>query len=140
MGNAWTRLVVEASKHGGPGALRSHYINSGFRKGSLAGALVSLAVVGGAWAWSKTGSPSSPRAEHPDTTTTNEDGEQVNENLSQNEQDELVRETVSQLDGGDPDIDSVMERLDTHHRNELEQEIRSFANNAVGSDHWDSDD
>jgi len=37
MGNAWTRLVQEASKHGGPLAMRQHYANLGANANKNAG-------------------------------------------------------------------------------------------------------
>lgn len=56
MGNAWTRLVQEASKHGGPLAMRQHYANLGANatqgagmKGFVIGVSTVAVSIGASW-------------------------------------------------------------------------------------------
>ena len=62
--------------------------------------------------------------------------------LSSDEQDELVLDIATRLDGGldDDELDNAFEKLDAAHRAELGQAVREYADNAVGDEHWDSDE
>lgn len=57
MGNAWTRLLQETSKHGGPQALRQHYANAGAAAGKARGRVqgymlgVAVPLVGAGAGW-----------------------------------------------------------------------------------------
>ena len=65
----------------------------------------------------------------------------MSKQLSNNEQDEIVVQLTTNLGGmiEDDEFEALFEQLDVDHRLEVNDAIREFANNAVGSDHWESD-
>jgi hypothetical protein len=61
--------------------------------------------------------------------------------LSDDEQDEII----SRLAGGNEYVDEdefqeLYDQLDDDHKLQAENRLEDFANNAVGDEHWDSDD
>jgi len=63
--------------------------------------------------------------------------------LSKKEQAKIVEKLTSNLDETDPEADFDEEsynQLDERHQEQVDDAIREFANGAVGSDHWDSDE
>jgi hypothetical protein len=60
--------------------------------------------------------------------------------LSDDDQNEIVNDIVSRFGGLDDDeLDEAREKLDDAHRSELDNEVRDYADNAVGDPNWDSD-
>lgn len=66
--------------------------------------------------------------------------------LSQDEQDQLVVDLTVNLDSpgdlggpGDEGWDKLYNQLDIDHQIEVNDAIRGFADDAVGDEHWDSD-
>ena len=61
--------------------------------------------------------------------------------LTQVQQAQLVIEITTSLDSMDyEEIEPLLEDLDVEHQLQVSDAIREFADNAVGSEHWDSDD
>lgn len=61
--------------------------------------------------------------------------------LSDDEQNEIVNQLAAGLGSMDEDeFDSLYEQLDSAHQSEVNSDIREYADNAVGSDTWDSDE
>jgi hypothetical protein len=40
---------------------------------------------------------------------------------------------------GEEEFDDLYDQLDAKHQMEVDQSVRDFADNAIGSEHWDSD-
>lgn len=60
--------------------------------------------------------------------------------LSKAQQDGIVDDLVTGLETLDEEeFDDLYEQLDADHQIEVDQSVREFADNAVGSEHWDSD-
>lgn len=60
--------------------------------------------------------------------------------LSNTEQNEIVNQLGAGLESlSEEEFDALYAQLDSNHQVEVNQEIREFADNAVGSEHWDSD-
>jgi hypothetical protein len=60
--------------------------------------------------------------------------------LSNIEQNEIVNQLGAGLESlTEEEFDDLYDQLDSSHQTEVNQEIRTFADNAVGSEHWDSD-
>ncbi|BDZ52746.1 hypothetical protein GCM10025867_49870 (plasmid) [Frondihabitans sucicola] len=60
--------------------------------------------------------------------------------LSKNEQDSMVVEMAVSLDGnklGDEKFEEMYEQLDASHQEQVDEDLRTFANNAVGDDDWE---
>lgn len=56
------------------------------------------------------------------------------------EQEEIVAALVNGMETMDKEeFDDLYNQLDTEHKLEVDQSIREFADNAVGDEHWDSD-
>ncbi|MGZ3140450.1 hypothetical protein ACVDFE_00235 [Lentzea chajnantorensis] len=63
------------------------------------------------------------------------------EPLSEDQQDALVVDlTVSLGTLPEEEFEQLYQQLDTEHQLLMDTKIREFADNAVGSEHWDSDD
>lgn len=63
------------------------------------------------------------------------------EDLSPEEQDEVVNDIVSRFGGlDDEELDGAFEKLDAKHAADLSQEVRDYADNAIGDPNWDSDE
>ncbi|MDN3310633.1 hypothetical protein QWJ90_06795 [Microbacterium oryzae] len=61
--------------------------------------------------------------------------------LNKMQQDGIVVELLTEMGSLDEDeFDELYEQLDAEHQAEVDQGVREFADNAVGSEHWDSDD
>lgn len=61
--------------------------------------------------------------------------------LTKAEQDTIVGELTTDIGSlSDEESDALYNQLDAAHRLEVDQSIRMFADNAVGDEHWDSDD
>lgn len=61
--------------------------------------------------------------------------------LSKAQQDGIVVDLVTGLETLDEgEFDDLYEQLDADHQSEVDRSVREFADNAVGSEHWDSDD
>lgn len=61
--------------------------------------------------------------------------------LTKAQQDGIVGELQTGLETlSEEEFDSLYEQLDAEHQMEVDQSVREFADNAVGSEHWDSDD
>ncbi|MEH6849434.1 hypothetical protein [Bacillus pseudomycoides] len=66
-----------------------------------------------------------------------------NAELSQKEQAKIVKKLISRLDemGVEEEFDEdLYNQLDEWHKMQVDDAITEFANGAVGSDHWDSDE
>jgi hypothetical protein len=60
--------------------------------------------------------------------------------LSKAEQDEIVEQLVSGMETMDGDEwDELRTQLDDEHQRQVTDAAREFADDAVGSEHWDSD-
>lgn len=60
--------------------------------------------------------------------------------LSKNEQDQIV--VTLAVDGPsmeEEEFEALYEQLDIEHQMEVDQDVRDYADNAVGDEHWDSD-
>ncbi|MFF9787157.1 hypothetical protein [Streptomyces nigrescens] len=63
-----------------------------------------------------------------------------NRPLTQDEQDCIVVELTTDIESlTEEKLDDLYNQLDTDHQTEVDLAIREFADNAVGSEHWDSD-
>lgn len=61
--------------------------------------------------------------------------------LSKAEQDQIVVDLAVGVESLDDDeFEELYDQLDVKHQIEVDQNLREFANGAVGSDTWDSDD
>ncbi|WP_377888868.1 hypothetical protein [Alkalihalobacillus sp. R86527] len=63
--------------------------------------------------------------------------------LSKKEQDEIVEKLIASLDVLDinEEIDQQLyDQLDANHQQQVDDAIREFADAAIGSDTWDSDE
>lgn len=61
--------------------------------------------------------------------------------MSKAEQDDIVETLLADIENIDTDtIDEVCENLDAEHEEEVAAAIRDFADNAIGSTNWDSDE
>lgn len=64
----------------------------------------------------------------------------MSDELSSDEQDNLVGELAEGIESlSDEEFDERYEQLDADHKMEVDQRVRAFADNAVGDEHWDSD-
>ena len=62
------------------------------------------------------------------------------EELSLDEQDTIVGELIEGIEILEEDeFDALYNQLDFGHRDQVDVAIRQFADNAVGDEHWDSD-
>ncbi|MFC8921715.1 hypothetical protein [Cellulosimicrobium sp. NPDC057127] len=62
------------------------------------------------------------------------------EGLSQDEQDTIVGELIEGIETLDEDeSDALYDQLDADHQMRVDAAVRRFADNAVGDEHWDSD-
>lgn len=64
-------------------------------------------------------------------------------NLSQKEQEKIVEKLISRIDemGPEDEFDEELyNKLDGWHKSQVDDAITEFANSAIGSDHWDSDE
>ena len=60
--------------------------------------------------------------------------------LSKAEQDNIVVDLAVRVETlTEDEFDDLFDQLDAEHQMEVRQNIREFADNAVGSEHWDSD-
>jgi hypothetical protein len=60
--------------------------------------------------------------------------------LSKAEQHEIVVELATGVESlSEEEFDDLYDQLDAEHRIEVDQSVRDFADNAIGSEHWDSD-
>lgn len=60
--------------------------------------------------------------------------------LSKDEQDQIVVDLAVGVETlSEEEFDDLYQQLDVDHRMEVDQDIREFADNAVGDEHWDSD-
>lgn len=60
--------------------------------------------------------------------------------LSKDEQDQIVVDLAVDIETlSEEEFDDLYQQLDVDHRMEVDQDIREFADNAVGDEHWDSD-
>lgn len=60
--------------------------------------------------------------------------------LSKDEQDTIVGELTTDIGSlSEQEFDALYNQLDVAHQLEVDQSIREFADNAVGDEHWDSD-
>lgn len=65
------------------------------------------------------------------------------DNLSQKEQAKIVKKLISRLDemGPEDEFDEELyNQLDGWHKIQVDDAITEFANGAIGSEHWDSDE
>lgn len=61
--------------------------------------------------------------------------------MSKAEQDDIVETLLADIENIDTDeLDEVYENLDPEHQEEVGAAIREFADNAIGSTNWDSDE
>lgn len=61
--------------------------------------------------------------------------------LSRHEQDQIVVNLVVGIETLDEEeFEGLYAQLDFDHRGEVDQSIREFADNAIGDEHWDSDE
>lgn len=61
--------------------------------------------------------------------------------LSKAEQDQIVVQLAVEIETlTEEEFDDLYEQLDAEHQMEVRQNIREFADNAVGSPNWDSDE
>jgi hypothetical protein len=58
--------------------------------------------------------------------------------LSKAEQDQMVVDLDPNMD--EEEYAEIYDQLDAEHQLQADQDMRNFANNAIGSDTWDSDD
>ncbi|ADU31321.1 hypothetical protein [Evansella cellulosilytica] len=65
------------------------------------------------------------------------------DNLSKKEQEKIVEKLISSLDemGPEDELDEELyDQLDSDHQQQVDDAIREFADAAIGSDTWDSDE
>jgi hypothetical protein len=56
-------------------------------------------------------------------------------------QEEIVATLINNMETMDfEEFEKLFNQLDDKHKAEVDQSIRNFANNAIGDEHWDSDD
>jgi hypothetical protein len=61
--------------------------------------------------------------------------------LSNDEQDGIVAELGEGIETlSEEEFEALYDQLDVEHQMEVTESIREFADNAVGSEHWDSDE
>ncbi len=61
--------------------------------------------------------------------------------LSNDEQDGIVAELGEGIETlSEEEFEALYDQLDVEHQMEVRESIREFADNAVGSEHWDSDE
>jgi hypothetical protein len=60
--------------------------------------------------------------------------------LSRSEQESLAMELSAEgsVEPDDPSFDGLYDQLDADYQAEVDESFRTFANNAVGNDHWDT--
>ncbi|WP_040207865.1 hypothetical protein [Neobacillus jeddahensis] len=66
-----------------------------------------------------------------------------NNELSQNEQAKIVKkliDSLDELDVGENIDEDLYNQLDVWHKMQVDDAIREFADAAIGSDTWDSDE
>ncbi|MEV7011980.1 hypothetical protein [Streptosporangium sp. NPDC051022] len=62
------------------------------------------------------------------------------EPLSEDEQDAIVTELAVNVETlSEEEFEHLYRQLDIDHRIQVNDNVREFANNAVGDEHWDSD-
>ena len=62
------------------------------------------------------------------------------EPLSDHEQDEIVTELAVNVETlSEEEFDHLYRQLDIDHQLQVNENVREFADNAVGDEHWDSD-
>lgn len=60
--------------------------------------------------------------------------------LSKDEQDQIVVDLAVGIETlSEEEFDDLYQQLDVDHKMDVDQDIREFADNAVGDEHWDSD-
>ncbi len=60
--------------------------------------------------------------------------------LSKDEQDQIVVDLAVGIETlSEEEFEELYNQLDVDHQMEVDQDIREFADNAVGDEHWDSD-
>ncbi|MEV4833405.1 hypothetical protein AB0K05_02715 [Nonomuraea sp. NPDC049486] len=60
--------------------------------------------------------------------------------LTEAQQDGIVGELVEGLESlSEEEFDDLYNQLDVEHQMQVDQSVREFADNAIGSEHWDSD-
>lgn len=60
--------------------------------------------------------------------------------LTKAQQDGIVGELAEGMESlSEEEIDDLYNQLDVARQMEVDQSIREFADNAIGSEHWDSD-
>lgn len=63
------------------------------------------------------------------------------EPLSEAEQDAIVTELAANIESlSEEECEHLYRQLNVDHQVRVDDNIRSFADNAVGDEHWDSDD
>lgn len=63
------------------------------------------------------------------------------EPLSEEEQDAIVTELAVNVAAlSEEEFEALYRQLDTEHQLRVDDNVRQFADNAVGNEHWDSDD
>lgn len=61
--------------------------------------------------------------------------------LSKAEQDQIVVDLAVDVETlTEEEFDEQYDQLDADHQSQVDQNVREFADNAVGSETWDSDD
>ena len=59
---------------------------------------------------------------------------------SNDEQDAIVVQLTTEIGSrSEVEFDALYNQLDIEHQMEVDQSIREFADNAIGDEHWDSD-
>jgi len=62
-------------------------------------------------------------------------------NLSSDEQDQIVVDLAVDVETlSDEEFEDLYDQLDVDHQMQVDDNLVEFANNAVGDEHWDSDD
>ena len=60
--------------------------------------------------------------------------------LSKRDQDQIVVQLAVNIETlSEEEFDELYDQLDVDHQMEVDADVRQFADNAVGDEHWDSD-
>lgn len=62
------------------------------------------------------------------------------DDFSEAEQEQIVVELAVGVETLSEEFDDLYSQLDVNHQMQVDENLQEFANNAVGDEHWDSDD
>lgn len=62
------------------------------------------------------------------------------DDFSEAEQEQIVVELAVGVETLSEEFDDLYSQLDVDHQMQVDENLQKFANNAVGDEHWDSDD